>query len=476
MSLTKIVATIGPSTEKEKTLVSLIEAGVDVFRFNLKHNTHEWHSKIIENVKSASRKTGKPVGVLLDLQGLNIRVGKLRGGKKRVKRGQEIDFVCKGSSGKEKLLVSKSFFAANISEGQNIFIDDGKIELRVLKVLKTKVRVKILRGGIIKSNKSINIPGAKVDLPSLLEKDIKDLSLASKYEADFIALSFVRNKKDVGLLKKEIGKLDLSAQILAKIENREALDNFEEILEVSDGIMIARGDLGVEIPLEEVPLYQKKIIKRCAEVGKPVITATQMLDSMTYNVVPSRAEVSDVANAILDYTDAVMLSQETSVGEYPVETVRAMERICSFWEKERPSVSGFDFKLNHQTAAVCNSAYNLWMSPFCKRENVKAFVVMTETGMTARMLSRLRANLPIIALTNKDKTREQLCLSYGVTPLILEYKTDLHKQRDISDVKVLLDRVKETSYVKKGDRIIAIYGEDWGSPGKTSIMRIQEVF
>ena len=335
---------------------------------------------------------------------------------------------------------------------------------------------KVIRGGIIKSNKSINIPGAEIDLPSMLIKDINDLSLASKHKVDFLALSFVRNKKDINFLKKYIKKFSLSSQILAKIENREALDNFEEILEASDGIMVARGDLGIEIPLEEVPFHQKRMIKRCAEVGKPVITATQMLDSMTHNILPSRAEVSDVANAILDNTDAVMLSQETAVGSYPTETVKAMEKISSFWEEKRLPVNNFNFNLNHQTSAVCYSAYSLWMSPFCKREDVKAFVVMTETGMTARMLSRLRPNLPIIALTNDKNVRDQLCLSYGVVPLVLKHKSDIHKRRGEVDIKLILNQVKESGYIKKGDKVILIYGEDWGTPGKTSIMRIQEVF
>ena len=474
MSLTKIIATVGPSIEKVENLTSLIKAGVNIFRFNLKHNDHAWHSKCIENVKKAAKLTGKPVAVLLDLQGLDIRVGNLENGEIVIKKGKIVNFV-KEKKHPSDILVSESFFSAYIKKDQNIFIDNGEIKFKVLNKRKDSVSAKVLRGGIIKSNKSINIPDVEIDLPSLLSKDIKDLSLASKYEVDFLALSFVRNKKDIDLLKKYIKKFSLTAKILAKIENRDALDNFEEILEASDGIMVARGDLGIEIPLEEVPYYQKKIIKRCVEVGKPVITATQMLDSMTNNVIPSRAEVSDVANAILDYTDAVMLSQETSIGSYPKETIEAMAKISRFWEKKRSPVVGFNFKLNHQTAAVCYSAYSLWMSPFCQRENVKAFIVMTETGMTARMISRLRPNLPIIALVNDDKIKDQLCLSYGVIPLTLKHEVDLHKQRNVSDIKMILDCVKKSGHIKKREKVIMVYGEDWGTPGKTCIMRIQEV-
>ena len=474
MSLTKIIATVGPSSESVKTLTSLIKAGVSVFRFNLKHNDYAWHSQCIDNVKSASQKSGIPVSILLDLQGLNIRIGRLQGGQILIKKGLTYNFVTKQKSVND-IIVSKSFFSAHIKKGQYILVDEGKIKFQVVKKGKDKVSAKAIRGGIIKDNKSINIPGARVDLPSILSKDIKDLSLAAKYDVDYLALSFVRDKKDIDLLRKYLKKLSLSSKILAKIENRDALDNFEEILDSADGIMVARGDLGIEIPLEQVPYYQKMIIKRCVEVGKPVITATHMLDSMTNNVIPSRAEVSDVANSVLDYTDAIMLSQETSIGLYPVETIKMMSRIAGFWENERPPMYDFDFQLNHQTAAVCYSAYSLWMSPFCKRENVKAFVVITETGMTARMLSRLRPDLPIIALVNNNQIRDQLCLSYGVIPLVLKKGSNLYKQKGVTDIKSIIKCVKKTNIVKKKDKVIIVYGEDWGTPGKTSIMRIQEV-
>jgi pyruvate kinase len=471
MALTKIVATVGPSIQKKEIIADLIREGVDVFRFNLKHNDLSWHSEYIEKVQEVSQKIGQPVAVLLDLQGLNIRIGDIK--ELKVEKDKKFNFTIQ----KEKendILVSESFFSAEIKKDNLIFIDEGKIKFKVLNVKNKKVEAKVLQGGVIKKNKSINIPDVDIDLPSLLEKDLRDLSLASKYEVDFIALSFVRNREDVKLLKKHLKKLSLSTQIIAKIETRQALDNFEDVLDVSDGIMIARGDLGIEIPLEEVPYHQKRIIKRCAEVGKPVITATQMLDSMTSNIVPSRAEVSDVANSVIDNTDAIMLSQETAVGSYPVETVRAMERIASFWETKRLPITDFDFQLTHQTAALCRSAFNLWKSPFCKKEKIKAFVVMTETGMTARMLARFRPDLPIIALTNNRKVRDQLCLSYGVRPLVLNYN-DIYKKKNSSDIQTILNRIKESGYVKKGDKVIAVYGEDWGTPGKSSILRVQEI-
>lgn len=318
-----------------------------------------------------------------------------------------------------------------------------------------------------------------LDFPNLQKKisiNREHLFIAAKEEVDFLALSFVRGKEDVEYLKKQAKNFSLSAKILAKIETKQALDNFEEILNSSTGIMVARGDLGVEIPFEQVPYYQKKIIKRCVEIGKPVIVATQMLQSMVKNPLPTRAEASDVANSILDYTDAVMLSEETAIGQYPLEAVSVMEKICRFWEEKRPSISGFDFKLTHQTAAVCYSAYQLWMSPFCQKQNVKAFVILTKGGMTAQMLSRLRPHLPIFALTNDRKLRDRLCLIYGVGPLVFEGgRTDFYRKRSSADIEKILIYAKKAGQIKKGEKAIVLYAEDWGTLGKTNIIRIQEV-
>lgn len=379
MALTKIVATVGPAVEKVSTLCSLIKAGASIFRFNLKHNTLLWHKNCLQKTRRATKETGKPVAILLDLLESNL-------------------------------------------------------------------------------------------------KKLKNLLLTAKPDVDFLALSFVRSKRDITQLKNQAKKLSLSAKILAKIETSQALKNFEEILDSADGIMIARGDLGKEIPFEQVPYYQKKIIKRCVEKGKPVITATQMLESMVDNPSPTRAEVSDVANAILDYTDAVMLSAETALGRYPAKAVSVMARVAHFWEEKRPPVNGFNFELGHQTAAVCYSAYQLWMSPFCQKENVRAFVVLTKGGMTAHMVSRLRPNLPILALTEDRKLRDRLCLLYGVTPLLFKEGRDgLYKKRNAADIKKILAEVKKSGNIKKGEKVIILYAEDWGRLGRTNIVRIQEI-
>ncbi len=382
MALTKIIATVGPAIEKESQLAALIEKGASVFRFNLKYNTPSWHREMIHRVKRASKKTGKPVGILLDFPNL-----------------------------KEKIII-----------------------------------------------------------------DPRYLLMAQEEKVDFLALSFVRGKRDVKFLEKKADRFSISAKILAKIEAREALDNFEEILDSSFGIMVARGDLGVEIPFEEVPYYQKMIIKRCLEKGKPVIVATQMLKSMVENPLPTRAEVSDVANAILDYTDAVMLSEETSTGNYPLKAVSTMEKICRFWEEKRPPVSNLDFELNHQTAAVCYSAYKLWMSPFCQRQNVKGFLVLTKTGMTARMISRLRPSIPIFTLSPDQVLRDRLSLVYGVRPLVFDKENkNFYQKRDSSDIKKILRKIKSVTSFKKGEKLIIVFAEDWGTSGKTNVVRIQEI-
>jgi len=477
MALTKIAVTVGPAIEKVSTLVSLIKAGVSIFRFNLKHGNHHWHSSCIKNVEKASRIAGKPVAILFDLQGPEMRVGELPKDGIRIKRGNKVIFTKKNllSSFPEAIPVSESFFQKRLIKGKRFFLDEARLELEVLNRKKDYISAKVIRGGVIQSHKGINVPDTKISSPFLLAKDIKDLSLAAKHEIDYLAVSFVRNKKDIDVLKKQIKKLSFSTKILAKIENRQALDNFEEILDSCNGVIIARGDLGIEIPLEEVPYYQKKIIKRCAERGKPVIVATQMLESMCDNPFPTRAEVSDIANAVLDYTDAVMFARETTLGKYPLKTVLVAKNICCFWEEKRPPVTGFDFELTHQTASICYSAYELWMSPFCQKEKVKAFVTISKSGMTPQLLSRLRPNLPILALTDNKKVKDQLCLLYGVVPLFFKKAGDLYKKRNVSDIKKILYYIKNSGYVKKGEKVIVIYAEDWGTGGKTSIVRIQEI-
>jgi pyruvate kinase len=372
MKLTKIVATVGPAIENEKILSQMIKNGVDVFRFNLKHNDPRWHRKILSLVIICAKKLNKVVATIFDLPHSDL----------------------------------KTF---------------------------------------------------KKFLPYI------------KRDVDFLALSLIRIPKEIEAIK----RFKLKTKIIAKIETDQAIKNFEKILENSEAIMVARGDLGKHIPLEKVPYYQKKIIKRCIEKGKPVITATQMLKSMTENPFPTRAEISDIANAILDYTDAVMLSEETAIGKYPLEALLTMVRVVEFWEKERQSVSGIDFEIDHQTKAVCYSAYQMWQTPFCQGSKIKAFLVLTKGGMTAQMLSRLRPKIPIIAITDDKYLAKRLALVFGVFPFYLKF--DLYKKKEIKDIKKLLEILKKEGFAKSGEKVILIYAEDWKSKGQTSVIRIQEV-
>ena len=390
MNLTKIVATIGPAVESVDSMVSLIEAGASIFRFNLKHNTHNWHSERIIRTKKACQIAKKPVAILLDLPG---------------------------------------------SHKQD-------------------------------------------SLAATLKRNLKDLSLAGRHEVDFVTLSYVLNKKDIDLLKKQAKKLSLTVKILAKIETKQALKNFEEILDSVDGVMIGRGDLGKDIPVEQVPYYQKKIIKRCLEDGKPVITATEMLKSMVSNPIPTRAEVSDIANAVLDNTDAIMLSEETALGKYPFKAVSVMKKTCCFWQRKRPflNIEDFNFDFDDETSAICYSAFRLWKNPFYQKANIKAFVVINKSGMTVRMLSRLRPSIPILALTKDKSSRDQLCLCHGVIPLLFkEAESNICKKGDLVQFEKILNYVETNSPLKKGDKIIFLYVEDCGLSSKASIIRIQEI-
>lgn len=385
MALTKIVATLGPASEKKETILELINSGASIFRFNLKHNLPSWHESLALKVRDVSNEIKKPIAILFDLPRENF-----------------------------KMPLSKIF---------NYFF--------------------------------------------------KNFSKRLKKEIDFVAISFVQNQKEIEELKKHFRKISFEAKILAKIENINGVKNFEKILDIADGIMIARGDLGKKISFEKVPYFQKVIIKRCLEKGKPVITATEMLKSMVENPYPTRAEISDVANAILDYSDALMLSEETAVGKYPSKAVKVMEKISSFWERARPACD-LNFEILHQTSAICYSAYQLWRSPFCQREEVKAFLVLTRTGMSARALSRLRPTIPIFAFTNNEKVYHQLLLSFGIFPVFFPEK-NFYKKRDSNDIKRILFKLKTIARLKKGERIIFLFAEDWGILGRTNILRIQEI-
>lgn len=476
MSATKIVATIGPSCDTAPKIARLLKAGVNVFRFNLKHNTQKWHSVRIGRVREVSQQMVMPVAILLDLQGPEIRIGTFKEGKLLLRKNDKVFFVLqKRNSARKEIVLNNLKLLESLEKGHELTIDDGKFRFRVLRKKILEVEAKVLEGGVLKEKKGVNIPSLELDLPTLVEKDFADLSLAAKHDVDFLALSFVRRANDIKILREEINKRQIKAQIIAKIETGLALKNFSEILAETDGVMVARGDLGVELPIEQVPFYQKQIIKDCLAVGKPVITATQMLESMIDNSVPTRAEVSDVANAVYDYTDALMLSAETAAGLFPEKAVLMMKKISRFIEEKNPSPKGINYTVKHQTSVMTLAANDLLQNDFCQKERIKALVALTETGMTACMLSRLRPKLPIIALTRHQGVRDQLLLSWGVYPILLPSPESFYGKKDHLHIQEFVKIIKKQGWVKTGEKIILVYSEDWGTPGKTSIIRIQEV-
>lgn len=469
MIKTKIVCTIGPASDSYKKIEKLIQGGMDVARLNFSHGSYEKHHQIIENIRQASLKTNEPVAILQDLGGPKIRIGKIEKEPILLKEGSSFILTNREVPGDEQgVSVPFSSLPQKVKKGDCIFLADGTIELKVKELTLTDIICRIVRGGKLTSRKGINIPNISMDIPSLTEKDYQDILFGIKNKVDFIGLSFTRNAKDVlrarKFLKKN-GAEDIS--LIAKIEKKEAIDNLKEIIEASDGIMIARGDLGVEIPLENVPLVQKDIIKRCNFVGKPVITATQMLMSMVSSPRPTRAEVTDVANAILDGTDAIMLSEETAVGNYPVEAVETMNKIALRVEKaidykrilSERSLSVKPTNSDAISHATCQVALDL---------KVKAIVTFTLSGSTARMVSRYRPPVPIIAASTRDSTVRKLALSWGVYP----FKSD-----ELENTDDMIEKSRKvalaTGLVKKGDKIIITAGIPFKIPGTTNLLKVE---
>src|SRR3989344_4461463 len=435
--LTKIVATVGPACQSEKTIGELILAGVNIFRFNFKHNTLDWHDRMIQKVNRVAMHLGARVGTLIDLQGPEIRI-KLPKEKILVKKGQIIPFFT----------ITHPQLIPLLKTGQKIIVDDGKFKF----VFNKKSRNNFLiseSDGFVLNKKTLNTPGLNFPLPVLIDRDFQGLHLAARNQVDYVALSFVRSADDISILRREIKKFKLDTSVIAKIETNMALKNLDKILTVSDGIMVARGDLGVEIPLEEVPYQQKIIIKKCILKGIQVITATQMLESMVTSPLPTRAEISDVANATYDLTDAVMLSGETATGSYPVQAVEIMQKTLSFNEKKNlvDSRLRFNFKVEKESELLAEAAYGLCRSLSHKKKNFAGFIVFTATGQSVRALSRYRALYPIFAFTRDVRIADQLTVSFGVISFTL------NEQK----LEKALSVLKKSKYIKKGDVLIILY-------------------
>lgn len=473
MRKTKIVCTIGPASESTELLEELIDAGMNVARLNFSHGDHAEHKVRIDKINEVARRKGKVVGILLDTRGPEIRTHSMKNGKVELVTGQNISISMTEVEGTGDVFsVTYEKLIEDVEDGSVILLDDGLVELKVIGKDEEKglIHTIVVNSGLLENKKGVNVPGVEIQLPGMTEKDSKDILFGIQENVDFIAASFVRRASDVleirGLLEANGGS---SLQIIPKIENREGVDNIDEILLVSDGLMVARGDLGVEIPSEEVPLIQKDLIKKCNQAGKPVITATQMLDSMQHNPRPTRAEASDVANAILDGSDAIMLSGETAAGQYPVESVRTMVKIAVHTEAAvdyRSVVSTRRReKQGNMTEAIGQSAAYTALNL-----NVKAVIAPTRSGHTAKMIAKYRPGCPVIAVTTSEETSKKLSLVWGIYPIIGNNVTSIDE--------VLQESVEESvkhQYVGYGDVVIITAGVPVGKVGTTNLMKIHVI-
>ncbi|MGC7705659.1 pyruvate kinase [Staphylococcus epidermidis] len=472
MRKTKIVCTIGPASESEEMLEKLMNAGMNVARLNFSHGNHEEHKARIDTIRKVAKRLNKTIGLLLDTKGPEIRTHNMKDGLIVLEKGKEVIVSMNEVEGTpEKFSVTYENLINDVNIGSYILLDDGLVELQVKEINKDKGEVKcdILNTGELKNKKGVNLPGVKVNLPGITDKDADDIRFGIKENVDFIAASFVRRPSDVLDIRQILEEEKAEITIFPKIENQEGIDNIEEILEVSDGLMVARGDMGVEIPPESVPMVQKDLIRKCNKLGKPVITATQMLDSMQRNPRATRAEASDVANAIYDGTDAVMLSGETAAGQYPEEAVKTMRNIAVSAEAAQ------DYKklLSDRTKLVETSLVNaigVSVAHTALNLNVKAIVAATESGSTARTISKYRPHSDIIAVTPSEKTARQCAIVWGVNPVVKEGR----KTTDALLNNAVATAV-ETGRVSNGDLIIITAGVPTGEKGTTNMMKIHLV-
>ncbi len=472
MRKTKIVCTIGPASMSEEMMQRLVEVGMNVARLNFSHGTHEYHHDVIEKLKKIRNEMGKPLAILLDTKGPEIRTGLL--GEKKVTLCDKNEFILttEETEGDEnKVSISYKDLPSQVKEGNRILLDDGAIVLKVKSTSETDIVCEVVHGGVLGERKGVNVPYVKLSMPYLSEQDKNDLLFGIENDVDFIAASFVRSKEDVIALRKF---LDFngghSIRIISKIENSDGIDNFDDILRESDGIMVARGDMGVEIEFERLPGLQKRFIKKCYQSGKMVITATQMLESMISHPTPTRAEITDVANAVFDGTSAVMLSGETAMGQYPVHAVKAMAKIVEQAEKdafETKAYKDMRYEIDHcdTTNAVCDAAcitaHDL---------NAKAIIAVSKYGQTARRMSKFRPYEAVVAATPVEKTFHQLSLSWGIYPVLARYQSS-------SDELFLhaIDCAKQIDVVKDGDIVVIAAGFPLDTPGSTNTIRVEVV-
>ncbi|MCM3715045.1 pyruvate kinase [Halalkalibacter oceani] len=471
MRKTKIVCTIGPASESIDKLVALIEAGMNVARLNFSHGDFAEHGARIENIREAEKRTGQKVAILLDTKGPEIRTQTLEGGVAELKAGETLIISMTEVVGNaEKISITYPGLIDDVHPGSKILLDDGLIGLEVVEIRDEEIVTKILNSGTLKNKKGVNVPNVSVNLPGITEKDAADIKFGIEQGVDFIAASFVRRATDVleirELLERHNGT---DIHIIPKIENQEGVDNINEILEVSDGLMVARGDLGVEIPAEEVPLVQKQLIKKCNYAAKPVITATQMLDSMQRNPRPTRAEASDVANAIFDGTDAIMLSGETAAGDYPVESVQTMNNIARRTE-EALNYEAMLRKKTKEANITITSAIGQSVAHTASNLSAAAILSATESGYTARMVSKYRPKSPIVAVTSNERVIRRLNLVWGVYPV-------LGKEAASTDemLESTVESAVSSGMVAQGDLVVITAGVPVGETGTTNIMKVHVI-
>jgi pyruvate kinase len=469
MRTTKIVATLGPASDSEERLIGLFEAGVNVFRLNVSHGIQEDHARRIQSVRRIAAETGLHVGILLDLQGPKIRLGTFQNGGCTLEDGALFTLTTQPVEGTSEI-ASTTYpdFARDVRPGNRVLLADGTLELEVLSTDGVAARCRVVHGGWISDRKGINLPGVAVSTPSLSKKDVADAHFGVQQGVDFIALSFVRTGKDVLRLRHLLEEVDATQPIIAKIEKPEAWQNLDAILEESDGIMVARGDLGVEMPLEKVPIIQKAIIERSRYYGRFVITATQMLESMVEHPLPTRAEVSDIANAIYDGTSALMLSAETSTGKYPVRAAQMMAKIALETEAEvrRQGFKSVSLATHATTPQIiADAAYHV-----ARSAEVSAIAVGTSSGSSAKLLARYRPPVPIFAFTSSEKVARELSIIYGVDAIVAPAPTSTDKMLEQME-RILVT----TGRVEPGDNVVFVAGQPVNQPGTTNILNLHRV-
>lgn len=466
---TKIVATIGPASRTPETLGRMMDAGLNVVRMNFSHGDPEDHRQTVQMVRELAAERGLTIGILQDLQGPKIRVARFAEGQVTLEAGQRFTITMDDVEGNEERVGSTyKGLAQDVYPGLTLLLDDGNLALRVDQVRGPDIHTTVLIGGVLKNNKGINVPGADLSVPALTEKDVQDMEFGARLGVDWVALSFVRSRDDLLLARHYLARFGSRAKLMAKIEKPQAVERFEDILREVDGIMVARGDLGVEMRPEQVPTIQKRLIRLCREAGKPVITATQMLESMIGLPRPTRAEASDVANAIYDGTDAVMLSAESAAGQYPVEAVSMMDRIA----REAEASEHYEL-LQRQMVVETELAQDSIAFAACsigEKLEAPAIVTFTSTGGAATRVAKYRPRLSILALTPNEQTRNQLALTWGVSPMLSE---DPHDTDDM--VRIANDELRKSGLADVGDRYVITAGVPFGVRGTTNMLRVERL-